>query len=105
MGEATRIGFDSFCLFLLVALCSGNILIPPTDKARKIADYLRVAIGLHVFLAVFLMLGGRYPDGVFDLLGALIGFMAIKNAEGYSFQCGQSTSSDTYANSNSHACC
>ena len=74
----------SYCI-----LCSGNILIPPTERARKLADYVKVAIGLHLFLAIFLMIGGRYVDGVMDLLGALIGFYSIKNAEGYSFQCGE----------------
>lgn len=33
------------------------------------------------------MIGGRYPDGVFDFLGALVGLFSIKNPEGYSFSC------------------
>jgi hypothetical protein len=65
----------------------GNILIPPSIAARKLGDYLRVAIGLHCGLAIFLIMGGRYLDGIFDLLGVLIGFMAIRNSEGYSFSC------------------
>jgi hypothetical protein len=65
----------------------GNILIPPSVPARKLGDYLRVAIGLHFFLAIFIMIAGRYFDGVFDLLGVLIGYMSIKNREGYSFSC------------------
>jgi len=65
----------------------GNILIPPTDRARKLADYLRVAVGMHFFLAIFLIVGSRYLDGIFDILGALIGWMGIRSSEGYSFQC------------------
>lgn len=65
----------------------GNILIPPSVPARKLGDYLRVAIGLHLFLAVLIMMGRRYFDGVFDLLGVLIGYFGIKNREGYSFSC------------------
>lgn len=68
-------------------LSPGNVLIPPTEKARKLCDYVRVAIGLHFFLAIFLMIGGRYVDGVFDFLGALVGLFSIKNPEGYSFSC------------------
>lgn len=64
-----------------------NILIPPTERARKVADYMKVAVALHLVLSIYLMLGGRYIDGVMDLLGAVIGFYSIKNAEGYSFQC------------------
>jgi len=65
----------------------GNVLIPPSEKGRKICQYLKVAIALHLGLAIFLMLGGRYVDGVFDLLGAMIGFYAIRQPEGYSLQC------------------
>ena len=86
----TRDGLASpRCVVVMAAPAprSGNVLIPPTEKARKICDYLRVAIGLHFFLAIFLMIGGRYVDGVFDFLGALVGLFSIKNPEGYSFSC------------------
>ena len=53
-------------LACFVALAAGNILIPPTDRARKLADYVRVAVALHFFLAIFLMIGGRYIDGVYE---------------------------------------
>jgi len=71
------------CLFP----AGGNVLIPPTERARKIGDYLRVAIALHFALAIFLVIGGQYVTGIFDILGALIGYYSIKNSEGYSFQC------------------
>lgn len=63
-----------------------NVLIPPTEKGRKIADYLKIAIGIHLVLAILLFFGGRYIDGIFDLLGVVIGFLGIRNPEGYSFQ-------------------
>lgn len=64
-----------------------SILIPPTEKARQIANLLRMAIGVHFALVILLFLGTRYVDGAFDMLGWLIGFFSIRNSEGYSFQC------------------
>jgi len=60
--------------------------VPPTDRARKIADYFRVLIILHFVLAVTMFFGTRYVDGAFDLLGATVGYMSIRNPEAYNFQ-------------------
>ena len=65
----------------------GNVLLPPSVPARKLGDYLRVGIVLHFLLAIFIMIAGGYVQGVFQVLGALVGFMSIKNPEGYNFQC------------------
>jgi len=63
-----------------------GVLVPPSDRAKKLADYLKVAVSLHFTLALFMFLGGRYFDGAFDLLASLIGYMSIRQAEGYSLQ-------------------
>jgi len=63
-----------------------GVLIPPNERARKLADYLKVAVSLHFTLALFMFLGGRWFDGAFDLLASLIGYMSIRQADGYSLQ-------------------
>jgi hypothetical protein len=60
--------------------------IPPNEKAKKLGDYLKVCIYLHFALAGFQLLTFQWINGIFDLLGATIGFMGIRNPEGYNFQ-------------------
>jgi len=72
------------CLFPLGGF--QNLLVNPTDRARRIADYLRVAIYMHFALALCMFLGGRWFDGAFDLIAATIGYMSIRNHDGYSIQ-------------------
>jgi len=70
-------------------MCMGmgqQILIPPTDKARLIADYLRACFGLLLALAVIEFLSFLFLGGVLDLLAIMIGYMAIRNPEGYNYQ-------------------
>lgn len=61
-------------------------LITPSEKAKKLGDYLKIAVSLHFTLALFMFLGGRWFDGAFDLLASLIGYMSIRHSEGYSLQ-------------------
>jgi len=61
-------------------------LIPPSEKASKLADYLKVIIGLHFTLAICLFLSILWVDGAFDLFGAAIGYMAIRNPMAYNLQ-------------------
>jgi len=63
-----------------------NVLVPPTDRAKRLADYLRVAIGMHFLLAIFMLLGGRWFDGAFDLVAAAIGYMSVRQPDAYSIQ-------------------
>ena len=63
-----------------------QVLIPPTAKASAIASYMRVVLLCHLLYAVLNFLTLNWVQGVFDLLGALIGFMAIRTKEGYSYQ-------------------
>jgi len=60
--------------------------VPPNERAAKIADYFRVVIILHFVLAVSMFFCTRYVDGIFDLLGAAVGYMSIRNPEGFNFQ-------------------
>jgi hypothetical protein len=60
--------------------------IPPNEKAKKLGDYLRIAIYFHFGLAAFALLTFQWINGIFDLLGATIGYMGIKSPEGYNFQ-------------------
>lgn len=63
-----------------------QMLIPPSQRARKLASALRVVIYGHLIVIIGFFLSALYVDGVVDLLGALIGFMAIRNHRGYNFQ-------------------
>ena len=63
-----------------------QVLIPPTAKASAIAVYMRVVLVFHLLYAVLNFLTGNWVQGVFDLLGALVGMMAIRSREGYSYQ-------------------
>jgi len=61
-------------------------LIPPSEKGSKLADYLKVVILMHFLLAICLFLSLRWVDGVFDLIGILIGYMAIRNPAHFNLQ-------------------
>jgi len=66
--------------------CAGGVLIPPTEKAVKLADYLKLVIGLHLVVGVCWLISAKWLDGIFDLLGVAIGYTGIRNQEGYSIQ-------------------
>jgi len=61
-------------------------LIPPNDKAKRVGDYLRVVVILQFILSIVYFMVISWLTGIFDIIGALIGYMAIKNPEGYNFQ-------------------
>jgi len=63
-----------------------NVLVPPNDRARRLADYLRVAIAMHFLLAIFMLLGGRWFDGAFDLVASAIGYMSVRQPDAFSIQ-------------------
>jgi len=63
-----------------------SYLIPPSEKASKLGDYLRIVILMHFALAVAEFFGGRYISGVFDLLGALIGYLSIRHPTQFNLQ-------------------
>jgi uncharacterized membrane protein YgcG len=63
-----------------------SYLIPPSEKASKLADYLRIVIFMHFALAIAEFFGGRYISGVFDLLGALIGYLSIRHPTQFNLQ-------------------
>jgi len=65
---------------------NANVLIPPTDKAREYADYIRAVLGLLLLLSLCEFLGGTFISGIFDIIALLIGWLAIRNNEGYAFQ-------------------
>ena len=70
-------------------MCMGmgqQMLIPPTDKARLIADYLRACFGLLLVLALLEFISLNVIGGALDLLAVFVGYMAIRNAEGYNYQ-------------------
>ena len=63
-----------------------QILIPPTEKARLIADYIRACFGLLLALALLKFLSLGILSGVLTLLAVFLGYMAIRNPEGYNYQ-------------------
>jgi len=70
------------CLFPM----GRSLLVPPTEKARQLAEFLKVAIILHFILAIFMFVAGRWYDGILDLIAAIIGWLAVRQQEGYSIQ-------------------
>jgi len=60
--------------------------IPPNEKARKLGDYLRVVIVLHGALALTFFLANDWLQGLFDIIGVLIGYLSIRDPNGYNFQ-------------------
>ena len=70
-------------------MCMGmgqQMLIPPTEKAVLIADYLRACFGLILALALLEFLSLQYVSAILDLLAVFIGYMAIRNREGFNYQ-------------------
>jgi len=63
-----------------------SLLVPPTEKARHLAEFLKVAIILHFILAIFMFVAGRWYDGILDLIAAIIGWLSVRQQEGYSIQ-------------------
>ena len=80
---------SSFPLCLFCVMCVGmgqQVLIPPTDKGRLIADYMRACFGLLLALALIEFLSIFILGGVLDLLAVGLGYLAIRNPEGYNYQ-------------------
>ena len=70
-------------------MCMGmgqQMLIPPTDKARLIADYMRACFVLLLILSVIAFVIVDVLNGIINLLCVFIGYMAIRNPEGYNYQ-------------------
>jgi len=63
-----------------------SLLVPPTEKARHLAEFLKVAVILHFILAIFMFVAGRWYDGILDLIAAIIGWLSVRQSEGYSIQ-------------------
>jgi len=80
-----------------------QMLIPPTERARKLAMYTRGVIYFHLLVILGFFLSALYVDGVVDLLGAMIGFMSIRNNRGYNFQQPRKRKVDCEASILSHA--
>jgi len=70
------------CLFPM----GRSLLVPPTEKARHLAEFLKVAIILHFILSIFMFVAGRWYDGILDLIAAIIGWLSVRQSEGYSIQ-------------------
>ena len=73
----------------VAAMCMGmgqQMLIPPTEKARLIADYLRACFGLLLVLSLLEFLSLVIIGGFLDLVAVFVGYMAIRNPEGYNYQ-------------------
>jgi len=60
--------------------------IPPNERARKLGDYLKVVVGLNFILAILFFIVVSWITGIFDIIGALIGYMGIRDPNGYNFQ-------------------
>ena len=70
-------------------MCMGmgqQVLIPPTDKARMLCDYLRSCFGLLLAVALLEFLGFKFASGIFDILGVVLGYLATRSSEGYNYQ-------------------
>lgn len=64
----------------------GSILVPPSEKASAIAAYYKIAIFVQVCLVFVLILPGKWSDLLKIAVCALIGWLAIRQPEGYDVQ-------------------
>jgi len=63
-----------------------QMLIPPSERARRWALGMKIVLSIHIVVITGFFLSALYIDAVVDLLGALIGYMSIRNPRGYNFQ-------------------
>ena len=73
------------CFFLSPNLWS-SILVTPTSKARRLSDYLKVALLCQLFLIVGLLISGRILESIIDTTILIIGIGVIRSSEGYNYQ-------------------
>ena len=87
-------------------MCMGfgqQVLIPPTERARLMADYLRSCFVLLLLLVLTEFLAyTKLFSGIFDLLGVGLGYLAIRSSEGYNYQQGTHTPRTTTNLDTSH---
>ena len=53
--------------------------------AKRLADYLGVALSFHAALGASYCVMNLWYQGLLDLIFALVGYMAIRHAEGYRY--------------------
>jgi len=58
-----------------------NVMVPVTDRARKIGDYLKALMLLHAFLIFCMLLAERWLDALIDLLGLSLGVLSVKQKD------------------------
>jgi len=75
-----------FIVCCSMCLNPNQLLIDPTPKASVIASYLRGVLVIQFIYTIASFIGGNYYSGAFDLIGCFIGFLALRNKEGYAFQ-------------------
>lgn len=58
-------------------------LIPPSTGGQQLVKIFKPLVICHFCLCILEIVCGRYPDGAFDLIAALIGLYVIRNPDGY----------------------
>lgn len=60
-----------------------GFLIPPSTEGQQLMRIFKPLVMLHFVFCILEIVCGRYPDGAFDLIGALVGLYIIRNPDGY----------------------
>jgi len=67
-------------------MCFGaQTVVPPSNVALKIGEHFRVSLIGFACLPLLLFLSQLYWSGIFDILTVVVGYLAIKNPEGYNY--------------------
>lgn len=72
------------CLIPLGGGGMDNILVPPNDSTRKMSDYYKASLAMHLTMVLALFLSVDIINGIFNLILVMMGASAVRNRDGYS---------------------
>ena len=84
--DSELIDASAYLDLLLVIMCLPSVLVAPSERARRLADYLRVALVFHALLCLAFLLSVHLFEFIFDALVCGIGCIIIRSSEAYQLQ-------------------
>lgn len=62
------------------------MVLPPSDTALNTSKHVKITIGITLATAILFFISSQWMFGLIDLVIPAIGYMAIKNPEGFNVQ-------------------